>query len=355
MKCCVNCFKDSEIIGIVSGVKTEGDCDFCGSTNVAICNLDYPELKNNFERLLDVYAPVSEFKGEIPRHKTDMIKNILSRDWSIFNLEPEKIDRFLMELLQEQYQANPELFDGPVLLKGTNQEDYLKQFSILGVHTWEDFTTEIKTKNRFHTEIINKDLLRRIVNFCNDTYQEGQVFYRARIMTAGENFTKEEMGPPPPGKASAGRANPEGISCLYLSDSRDTTLHETRSGMHDAVTVGTFILRNDIEVVDLTAIDKISPFLMQDIDLIAANIDHLRKIGNEISKPLRRHESTLNYLPTQFISDYIKSIGLAGIKYESTMRNNGINLAIFDENLFECTEVENYNISAISYSFKTFK
>ena len=77
----------------------------------------------------------------------------------------------------------------------------------------------------------------------------------------------------------------------------------------------------------------------------------MEKIGSEIAKPLRRHDSALDYLPTQYISDFIKSEGFAGIEYKSTMCKDGINFAIFDEKLFECVETKSYDINELTYDY----
>lgn len=61
----------------------------------------------------------------------------------------------------------------------------------------------------------------------------------------------------------------------------------------------------------------------------AINIEHLKRIAEEISKPIRNH-NTLDYIPTQYISDYIKSKGYDGIEYVSVMSDTGKNLAIFN-------------------------
>ena len=84
------------------------------------------------------------------------------------------------------------------------------------------------------------------------------------------------------------------------------TLYEIRAGAYDYVTVGEFVLQKDIEVVNLSDIDKLSPFIVPDINLIAANIVHLNNISADIARPLRRHDSSLDYLPTQYICDYHK-------------------------------------------------
>ena len=353
MHCCEKCFKDSEIRAIIRGQNTRGKCDFCHRDNVLICDLQGNEyLKDNFESLLDVYTPINEMVHKYPKEKADLLKNVLCSQWSIFNLSPDYGYRFLITLLPEKYAEQPALFDTPIGISGSINTEYMNQYSILGTYQWEDFVTEIKERNRFHTNIINKRVLDTILSATCKQYKAGSTFYRARIWNDRYGFDKDHMGAPPASKATAGRANPEGISCLYLADSVDTTLHETRAGVYDYATVAQFRLLQDIEVVNLAAIDKISPFQEIDCSLLAINLPHLRKIGYEISKPLRRHDSPLDYLPTQYISDYIKSAGFAGIEYKSTMCKKGVNFAIFDETLFECIETESYDIDSLSYGYQ---
>lgn len=354
MQCCEKCFKDTVLKGIIRGRNTRGKCDFCHSEDVYVYDFDGNDknLKENFESLLDIYTPVNEMDINYPKEKVDLLKNILCSKWDIFNLSPDGIYRFLISLLQERYNEQSKLFDNPVGISESIDEEYLKKYSILGVYQWEDFVQEIKEKNRFHTNIINKDILRSFLISTCKTYRAGTTFYRARIWNDRRGFDKRNMGAPPALKASAGRANPEGISCLYLADSVDTTLHETRAGVYDYATVATFRLLKDIEVVNLTVIDKISPFQNPDgCGTLAINLPHLRKISYEISKPLRRQDSPLDYLPTQYISDFIKSEGFAGIEYKSTMCKKGVNFAIFDEKLFECISTESYDIDSLTYGY----
>ncbi|MDB7989944.1 RES family NAD+ phosphorylase [Faecalicoccus pleomorphus] len=352
MRCCERCFKDPEIKAIIRGNNTRGNCDFCHSNNVFICNLENNEyLKDNFESLLDVYTPIDEMEHTYPKEKADLIKNILCTQWSIFNLDTDAVYKFLVSLLPEKYSEQPTLFDNPIGISGTVDEEYMSRYSILGTYQWEDFVKEIKEKNRFHTNIINKDNLKTILLSTCKQYKAGSIFYRARICHDKQGFDEKDMGAPKAPNVSAGRANPEGISCLYLADSIDTTFHEIRAGVFDYVTIGTFRLLKDIEVINLAAIDKISPFQEIDCSLLAINLPHLRKIEYEISKPLRRHDSLLDYLPTQYISDYIKSIGFAGIEYKSTMCKLGVNFAIFNEKLFECIDTKSYDIDSLTYGY----
>lgn len=87
----------------------------------------------------------------------------------------------------------------------------------------------------------------------------------------------------------------------------------------------------------------------KEYESLSANTKIFRDIANEIAKPLRRNDSALAYLPTQFITEFIKSNGYAGVAYTSTMRTEGINVAVFDESIFECVAVHTVEINNISY------
>lgn len=343
MYCCENCFKDRELKSIVKQSQKKSDCDFCSSKDVFVVELEYNEdIRSNFEELLDVYDFVID-KGEQEQFDARPIENILVEDWNVFNFSGETVRRFISCLFPEKD------FGIPFAITRKFENSFLDKYSLLGCYEWEDFVKEIKQVNRFHTHKINEDILRKLVKAICKQYKKGQEFFRARIWSETEGYTIDKMGAPPFEKASAGRVSAEGIRCLYLADSIETTLHETRAGMHDRASVATFRLQQDIEVIDLAALDSISPFAGIDMTMLAINMRHLRMISADISKPLRKHDSNLDYVPTQFICDFIKSEGFSGVEYNSVMHKNGINLAIFDERLFQCVDVKHYDITTIDY------
>ncbi len=133
-----------------------------------------------------------------------------------------------------------------------------------------------------------------------------------------------------------------------------TAISEVRASAFDYVTIGTFAAkRKDIKVVNLSGFDQISPFLYDDeLEKFAANRSVFKEIAAEIAKPLRRSDSPLEYLPTQFIAEFIKSEGYNGVEYASTLHQDGSNLAIFDESLFECIDVKTVEVSKILYHTK---
>lgn len=355
MFCCSNCFADAEIKAIINGNKTTGNCDFCSSENAYVYDLDKDRtIAELFDGLLDTYTPVANLPDNFPKDSTDLLKNILYHVWNIFAVRPDRIYRLITSICADRYNEQPALFDGPIGILQSQDQDYLKQNTILKNHCWDDFVEAIKHRNRFHSNYINKEVLYTFLHCTKKTYKAGTVFYRSRVCPTEKGYSRKEMGAPPDTKAKAGRVNPEGIGILYLANTKDTTLYEIRAGVYDYVTVGKFKLKTDIDIINLADIDKISPFIGIDYGFdftqYATNIEHLRIIGQEIANPLR-NDNTLDYLPTQYISDYIKSKGYSGIEYISTMCKNGLNLAVFDQELFKCTKTTVCDIKSIIYTY----
>lgn len=358
MICCEKCFKDAETKGIIRSLKRKGDCRTCGNKNVFIYDTNSDdELMDNFNNLLGIYTSVSNLPEEFPREKLSLLKDILKEKWNIFNVESEQIYLLIRNICKEKYEENPELFDFPVGILEMNESADLKAYSILIDNNWDVFKEEIKTNNRFHKSYINTGALEVLFSYMEIKIEKGDKFYRARISNK-DGYPIKEMGAPPAGKASSGRVNPEGINYLYLAAENKTAISEVRAAAYDYVTVGEFILNEDVTVVDFTEIDKISPFSGINILQLAINIEHLNKINTEIAKPLRRNDSQLEYLPTQYIADFIKSLQskggqrYAGIKYKSTLHMEGFNMAFFDEEVFSCVNAQVFEVDKVDYEYQ---
>ena len=353
MNCCINCFLDSEIRSIIKGQNNIGDCDFCSSVATYVYDTDDSErlLSELIYGLLSIYSISDSLPNNFPSGKQDLLRNILHRDWHIFNLEPEKIHELLKAICSDKYNDYPELFNSLVGLQQICDKDYLETNSLLKGKSWDNFVKAIKTENRFHLNYINTNILGLFVDYAKVPYKAGERFYRARMSTSPVGFSIDDMGAPPSRSAKAGRVNSEGISVLYLADSIETVVYEVRAGRYDYITIGTFELTEDIDVVSLDSLKTISPF-MRDGDMAqhAVNLNHLSRLSQEVARPLRRHDSSLDYLPTQYISDFIKSQpGISGITYGSSMATNGINLAAFAPAQFRCIGVKVLEIIDLQY------
>lgn len=354
---CERCFCDTEVISVIRNKAIIGDCPLCKCKNIHIYDTDkYEDLSMMFDELISIYTPISLLPSSYPKSDARLLKSELNNNWNIFNKKTDsEIYEIIKVICKEKYEYNAELFDQPVGIQELYDKEYLSEHSLLTTNSWDDFVLALKTKNRFHTHYIDLNLLERFCSYIRKPYKVNEVFYRCRI-SAKEGIPIEEMGAPPIEKTTDGRANARGIRCLYLADSIETTIYETRAGAYDYVTVGTFRLKEDIIVVDLKKINQISPFT-EGLDCLeyAINKEHLNKINDEMGKIMRRSDSALDYVPTQYITDFVKSIihddtaEYAGIEYKSVMHGEGYNLALFDPDLFECVDTKVYKIDMIDY------
>lgn len=338
---CLNCFNDEFIKKKIKRNGKKGDCSFCDSKNIEVIPVDDVEIKVFFESLIDIYTEEDEKADET---SAELIKNILKVKWNIFsdNISPEKIEKFLRKLLPTKVN----FLKKRLVLKLENETDKICKEK----NTWIDFVEEIKGKNRFHTTILELENLKYFFSSLEEEIKNNKLLYRGRISLNKKKFLAKEMGAPSVSKS--GRVNPEGIRCLYVAEEVETTIHEIRAIKHDYVCIGTFKLKRKqkLKIIDLTKIDKISPFWdLENIMKYAINNDFLKDIAEEISKPHKRSSTDLDYLPIQYIGEYIKHLGYDGIKYKSTLNPGGINYVFFDDSLWNCTKVELYEINEVSY------
>lgn len=360
MKFCEKCFRDLEVISVIQNLEEIGECPICHSRNVHIYDTDKnDELSGMFDELISIYTPVSMLSGTYPKSETKLLKSELASSWNIFNNRCDSdIYNIVTAICKDKYELSSEIFDQPVGIQELFDDDYISEHSLLTTNSWIDFVEALKTKNRFHTHFINLKLLEKFCSYIRKPYKKGTIFYRCRI-SSEEGIDIGKMAAPPIENTSDGRANAKGIRCLYLGDSPETTIYEVRAGVYDYVTVGKFILKEDIIIVDLKMINQISPFIEGlDCKEHAINKEHLNKINDEMGKVMRRSDSILDYVPTQYITDFIKSVEHAGkneysgIEYKSVMHDGGYNLAIFEPELFECIGTDIYKIDTVDYRKK---
>ena len=357
MRIGIDCFEDVEIRSMIKSGELKGHCDITGKDDVFIYDTNIADSTSGIGatlvQVLDVYTAESELPSDFPKGSLARIEDILATDWSIFSLKSNEIKVVIMELCKESYSEDSRIFQEPVGIERLCDQNFRRDECITTYSTWDFFMSSIKNRNRFHSNHINLTLLEKL--FASPSLQriipkDSGEYYRARIGTE-EGYLPGEMGAPPSRLATAGRANSKGISCLYLAGDEVTTFHEIRARDLDYVSVGRFVSKRELKIVDLSSLHKISPFSTDlfDMEWFAVNMNILKQISKEIAKPLRRQDSELDYLPAQYIADFVKSLGYDGICYRSTLNEDGLNYAIFDEKKFKCVEVKVYHIASLSY------
>lgn len=350
MKCCIDCFKDSEIREIIHKYGTSGNCDFCSAKNVDVYDIsNFPNMiSDKIISLIQIYSPSQ-------RSDARFLKEVLRDDWDIFNGGAEGIKTLLTALcpLESELDIDKDILVKKVAVEKLHDTDYINDYGVARGLSWAEFSESIKHTNRFFSSNFNSDVFSSFLTMVQKTYEKGTNFYRARISPNPEGFVTKEMFAPPIGKRTAGRVNPDGIGVLYLSTDDKTVLNETRVTAYDYVTIGTFKNKRPLRVANISEISRVSPFLYNDeFERFALNRKVFQEMAYEIAKPIRRNDSPLEYLPTQYIAEFVKSEGFDGVEYESTLNPGGTNLALFNESLVECINVKTIEITNVQYKFQ---
>lgn len=266
---------------------------------------------------------------------------------------------------------------------------------------WEDFEKEIKYNNRYFPKSELLDEIRRIQNYAVCEIKQGDIFYRARLYNApyeycrGEldqitqtilkhcpdfgkedsplnisnrsdliallaaislserdnqplldeiekiisqnkqfwGYSKEESDAPPKDKTPAGRANPRNISYLYIAGDIKTAMMEVRPNASQDVSIATIKILKDLKLFDFCYVDP--------EDEMGKSFD-LSIISGRFSNPNFGGED--NYYATQYLCEFIKELGFDGIRFYSSLNQNGKNIVLFDTNKQPDTDCKNYDI-----------
>lgn len=201
-----------------------------------------------------------------------------------------------------------------------------KSYSEL-INLYNTFSESIKYRSRFFHDNKVTELLKEATNRFASSIEQETILYRARINrkedflnTNRDRYSCTEMGPPPVGKTSSGRANPRGIIYLYTAFDPLTAIAEVRPWNMSDVTIARLVTTKKMSIVDATI--KTKP---RDITEAYQFI-----IRSELETPIDPTLIDFDYLPTQYICELMKTLGYAGVKYNSSLNNKGKNLVLFD-------------------------
>lgn len=333
---CEHCFGDKELKAFCRASKNIGTCSFTENSGVPVMELS---------ELISFFSGVLQLFEEDDSEEALSLIEILENDWSLFSSKPigEKI-------LNEVYQANPSS-----LLSPKAKVQYSMRLRRV-CEPWSRLKEELKWENRFHINIeelveYEWDQLFSVL----DELDANAFYYRARIHSEGRKapYSMNEMGAPPKEKCTAGRANVNGIPCLYLCDDKDTVFYEVRATYLDDVSVGIFKQKNSSNPISIMDFTRHRSLYSSDANLDTKTIVQFKLltelISSDLSKPMRRYDSELEYIPTQFICEFIRVVcGAKGIRFESSLHPGHTNLVIFEPELMECKEVAHHIVNEIN-------
>ena len=332
MLICEECFADPELRAAVSANSTSsGECDICHTYGKL---LDLSEFTDFFDALLFLFEPVSNGKTVVNFIQDEKKK--------------KKNESAAYGILDDILKS------GSYSFSITDSVDYNSDIKDR-IAVWDRLKKSVKERSRFFTDM--DDFTRYNYLSVGDGLHVGQRLYRSRITPAGkEKIKRSEMGCPPKELATAGRANPIGIPYLYLSDSAKTTYFEVRAVYLDKLSVGIFKIIRNQKLVDfvydvnlyLSFIDGTLP--LKEIIIKKKIID---EISHDLSKPLRRYDSELEYVPTQLICEYcLRELNADGISFDSSLYKGGRNYVLFDQTAAKCVRVDCHEITRIDIDRK---
>jgi len=227
------------------------------------------------------------------------------------------------------------------------------------------FKSIVERKSRFIFDCDSKSFLKAIEDTCKPrikTISMSDSLWRAQIgcdyvplnqegIYAGEvpiPFDSDRMKPKN-GSVPEGRANPKGIAYLYVADNKKTAMSEVRPSLGVSISVGKFKPTKELKIIDFS--EHHGKFHVVEPTQEDINEAAWRDMDKAFSIPVTNSDFHPDYVPTQVIAEFVKSLGYDGIAYKSSLAQ-GTNITLFDLESASIQEREVFNVRNIHYDFE---
>ena len=235
---------------------------------------------------------------------------------------------------------------------------------------WYSFKETVLYENRYFVKHKLLDILSMYMNDNILTIEPGKVYYRARIIDDSainehmiykcygapdseklnikyvgkanpfKGLSKEaSFVPPKDVKVSEGRANAKFVKYLYVAESPTTAIFEVRPFIYDAINIAQIRVNEPIKIANIA------------VELDYSNNENatmeshvMGTIQGAFSKPTNNPD---DYIPTQIIAEYIRSLGYEGIRFNSSLHDGGVNLTIFNYEKCEAIASQDFRLENI--------
>lgn len=356
---CHLCFNDKTLKDYIRKEGKRGWCDWCGARNVYALPLD--ELGDIFREVVSIYK-----QGDTC---DDTISYLLQGDWDVFS---DRIEQAPNDLMQELTVA--------LLKAGIDIKDYaageypdyngfFRRKADRLVEHWHEiaeayYLEQEKTANNalplspHHIISLSiedlPDQLEAVFEDLSILYKPGKILFRARIHDdrfRNDWFNLSEVGAPPPEKTPAGRANRKGEPIMYLASDSETAIAEVRAWKGMAVAIAKFEVRTSLSVVNLRKYSlSESPFFEEYLEWKIQMAALFDRLAEELSRPVLSNKKDNIYFSTQYLCDWIKKTGHAGIEYPSAM-GDGYNVAIFNPTNMKAIDVKYVRVDEVIHKY----
>lgn len=360
---CHRCVGEKTLKSTIKKIGTMADCSFCRK-RVKTISLDQAAeifdkvFDQNFVRTEDEptgmeYTMSKESDYQWERSGEDIVELLQE----VGHIEPE-VAESIRQLLEDKHfdfdeAAMGEEGDFAPDSRYTDRKVESDEFH----SEWRSFEESLKTKSRYFSKRATLTLL----TLFNGIHRSTTAGNRPVILTAGPETSitslfrarvfqdegklvralerpDQEIGPPPPAAAVAGRMNARGISTFYGATDREVALSEVRPFVGSRVVTAKFDLLRPISLLDLEALSEVSASgsLFDDNHRYQmAKANFLQSLSQKMTAPVLPDAEIFEYLPTQVIAEYLASQvkpELDGILYPSAQTRKGKNnVVLFHE------------------------
>jgi hypothetical protein len=267
----------------------------------------------------------------------------------------EPLAKALVECLSEHHDVSPYDGDSPIYDSSSYIYEIHVRPSPESRLRWSEFRHSIQHRSRYFNrtaadvlhEILGKAIEGDGISVGSPIQKFGgpkapMSVYRARVARDDADWKRicadptKELGPPPADKRSSGRMNAAGVRIFYGALDVETCVAEVRTPVGGVAIVGKFDLVRPLRLFDMRQLAKdrhLRTYFRSDLLEHAGYLSFLRGFHREISSPIAPGTEEIDYLPTQFVAEYLANLvdpRVDGIIYRSALTSpETYNVAIF--------------------------
>jgi RES domain len=306
------------------------------------------------------FRPCPSFDSDKPdwEQEGDSLVDIV---YELTGAETDDIANDIVNQLVEDDPYDPR--DGGEPFYGGDQT-YVRHRDTYNPHSvaWEEFKREIVYHRRFFSSL-SRDRLSGIfdgIHMQKDQSGKSAVYklrpedgirlFRARQIDDPEKRNEaiqdpaNQLGSPPKRIRTAGRMNAAGVPAFYGAFDLDTCIAEIRPVVGSVVVGASFKLTRPVVVLDTTRFSK--PILPRSLFSPVYNErlqqwSFMQRFMFEICQPILPDDVTLDYIPSQAVSEFIHSVlevrlegekcSIDAIIFRSAQRPEGRNIVLFGD------------------------
>lgn len=228
---------------------------------------------------------------------------------------------------------------------------------------FKKFISDIKEVRRNPKEDRVLSLLDEESTNPNYTVKKDMLLYRGRLIRQGDDsrlgqspefsgFDANNSLLPPRYCSKDMRASYKYIPYLYCADHKYLAIAELRPHIGNRISVATIEPNDTLKIFDLTA--NFEEYVQsQD------KIEFLGDLAELFSYPVDSEDNIEDYIPTQYIAEYIRFLGYDGMAYKSSLDTyegthnaKKRNLVIFEDKKLRAIRSDVYEVTGINIECK---